>query len=129
MLDDSRESDDRGRKPVSDSPWFWLMLFLVTALCAIVVVSPKYMHRQARLERMNATRDQIARQAAGMTSESDEGGEFIDHARDSSRPLTLGPLAIALSIFLALSAVAAGVLSHLRSASRREDADRQRKTA
>jgi len=129
MPDSPAESRERQRRPVTDSPWFWLVLFLVAALGAIIVVSPKHAHRQARLERMNETRDQIARRAAGMTPAIEESDEFMDVAREPSRPFTLGPLAIALSILLALSAVAAGVVSYLRSASRREDAAQRRRPA
>jgi hypothetical protein len=128
MPDNSVQSRKRERRPVTDSPWFWLVLFIVAALGAIVVVSPKYAHRQARLERMNETRDQIARQAAGIPPASQETDEIMDFAREPSRSFTLGPLAFALSILLALSAVIAGVVSYLRSADRQEHAARRRKT-
>jgi hypothetical protein len=35
---------------LTDSPWFWLLLFSCGAVVALVVAGPKYMVRQARIE-------------------------------------------------------------------------------
>ncbi len=47
-------------RKLTDTPWFWLMLFGCVGSLAVVVVGPKYAARMARLERMAATRAQVA---------------------------------------------------------------------
>ena len=76
---------------------------------AVVVVGPKYAYRQARLERMNNTREQIASGAVGEAVETSDPDLLITELpRDASRRFTLGPLAAVLAILLALAAVARG---------------------
>jgi hypothetical protein len=36
---------------LSDTPWFWVYVFATSALAAILVIGPKYLQRQAQLER------------------------------------------------------------------------------
>ncbi|HEY1602625.1 MAG TPA: hypothetical protein VGG64_23680 [Pirellulales bacterium] len=127
MSDVEKHVNPPERRPITDSPWFWLVLFGSSALVAIVVVSPKYAYRQARLERMNSTREQIARgQVAEALETADPDALITDLPRDSSRQFTLGPLATALALLLALAAVGAGVHSYLKSASRRVEGHKPR---
>lgn len=42
---------------VTDSPLFWLPVFLVGALVALVLTVPKYSWRQPQLERINQARE------------------------------------------------------------------------
>jgi hypothetical protein len=127
MSDVEKHLNPRERRPITDSPWFWLILFAGSALVAVVVVGPKYTYRQARLERMNSTREQIARGEVDEALETADPDALITELpRDSSRRFTLGPLAMALSILLALAAVGAGVHSYLKSAARREEIQKPR---
>jgi hypothetical protein len=103
--------------PITDSPWFWLVLFVAGALMAIVVIGPKHAYRQARLERMNDSREQIARNEAGELPEDDAPARELD-AR-AARQFTLGPLAAVLALLLAVGAAALGVLAFLRADARR----------
>ena len=45
--------------PLTDSPWFWLVLFGGMGLMALVAVGPKYGRRQAPIERKFQARQQI----------------------------------------------------------------------
>ena len=47
-------------RKLTDTPWFWLMLFGCVGSLGVVVIGPKYAARVARLERMAATRAQVA---------------------------------------------------------------------
>jgi len=137
MTEVQKSPTDPPRRPVTDSPWFWLVVFLTAAIATLAVVSPKFARRQARLERMNETRERIARERAGFGAASNEnpdaavdseiaqaGDEAPAPVRDvrSEMPQksTLGPLAIALCVLLAFTAVAAGLVSYFRSAARGE---------
>lgn len=145
MAEKQHGMPERRPAPVTDSPWFWLMIFGVAGLAALIAIAPKHARRQARLERMNATRDQIARQMAegdpgvavdaevaeqaepgAPLKEQPAGGtepadEVLD-VRDVERRHSLEPLTMVLSLALAGVALAIGVMNHLRRASRRQEA-------
>jgi hypothetical protein len=126
MSEAQHEPKRRPSTPLSDSPWFWLALFVTGALAAIVVIGPKHAYRQARLERMNDTREEIRRRAAGEVTEAEKAA---DHqlAAHEARQYTLGPLTAALAILLAVAAIVAGVTGYLRADARR--AERQERKA
>jgi len=46
-------------RPISDSPWFWVLLFSVVALIALGAISGQYGKRQARIERQYQARERI----------------------------------------------------------------------
>jgi hypothetical protein len=55
------------RSNVTESPWFWLMLFSAAALVGVTTIAPKYAVREARRERMAEARETIAAaRAAGV---------------------------------------------------------------
>ena len=49
------------RPPITDSPWFWLIVFSCSALAGLVAIAPKYSVRQAGVERKSAAREEVAR--------------------------------------------------------------------
>jgi hypothetical protein len=72
-------------KPVSDSPWFWLLLFGAMALAMAAVIEPKFSKRHERLERMHQARSRAAaRSAAG--EEWPGGQSSMDDADDANLP-------------------------------------------
>ncbi len=125
MADNSKLPTEPARTPVTDSPWFWLALFLVGALCALGVVAPKYAYRQARLERMNDTREQIRRRLAESPEDQPANDALDAPALDVNdrgpRAAPLDPLAMVLSLLLAVVAIGIGVASYLRAAARRSE--------
>lgn len=46
---------------MTDSPWFWLGLFGLSALVALVAIGPKFQRRHARLELQSQVREQVWR--------------------------------------------------------------------
>jgi hypothetical protein len=45
---------------LTDSPWFWLMIFSATAMFLATLIGPKYAARMARKERMMSANEAIA---------------------------------------------------------------------
>ena len=52
---------DTTRPPLTDSPWFWLIVFSFSALGGLLAIAPKYAIRQAGVEQKNAAREAVAR--------------------------------------------------------------------
>ena len=48
------------QSPITDSPWFWLLLFSLIGLGGLAAIHGKYGERQARLERQYQARDRVA---------------------------------------------------------------------
>src|SRR5262245_54879706 len=66
-------SSSSSRPLLTDSPWFWLLLFAGMALAALLVVSPKYARRQEGVERKFHAREELARRrATGSTGLPDQ---------------------------------------------------------
>lgn len=112
--------------PISDSPWFWLLVFSTIALGAIVAVGPKYGHRQARIERQYQARERLASDAAGENTGPDLATSAVqadsrDFATSKDTLVPLWPLAIVLS---AVASVAAAMLARNLIAGRRQAGER-----
>jgi hypothetical protein len=50
------------KPPITDAPWFWLLVFSTTAFIALVAIGPKYGRRQQGVERRFEARRETARQ-------------------------------------------------------------------
>ena len=75
------QSDRAGRGPLTDSAWFWGLVFSLTALAAIGLIAPKFAIRQRQVEgrflgRQTAA-DERARRAAGLPPQ-----DLAEQARD-----------------------------------------------
>jgi hypothetical protein len=77
------------KPPVTDSPWFWVLLFSVVGLLAVAAISGQYGKRQARLERQYQARERVA---GGTVGEPDQR----DYATPDSTLIPLWPLAVVL---------------------------------
>jgi hypothetical protein len=69
--------------PLADSPWFWLGLFSLTAVVAILAIGPKFYQRQQRLERQSHVREQVWRQRAEQPKEKAAPAEGTREAADN----------------------------------------------
>jgi hypothetical protein len=47
------------KSPLTDSPWFWVLVFSLMGLGALVAISGKYGQRQSRLERQYQARERV----------------------------------------------------------------------
>jgi hypothetical protein len=84
--------------PLTDSPWFWVLVFAGMALAALLAIGPKYGGRQARLERQYQARERIDTRTN--TQELPQ-----DYASADNTLIPLWPLAVILSAVVALAAV------------------------
>jgi hypothetical protein len=71
-------------KPLSDSPWFWLLLFGSMALAMLTAIEPKFTRRYERLERMHEARNQVA-----LRSAASHGEQVAEAGDDSAEPIAL----------------------------------------
>ena len=86
--------------PLSDSPWFWILLFSLVALALLVVFGDKYRQRQTQLERQFQSKER---------REAIEPGQPVIPAAPYSSPrnliIAIWPLALLLVAASTLSAV------------------------
>jgi hypothetical protein len=92
------------RPPVTDSPWFWVMIFALMSLGALAAISGKYGRRQAAIERQYQARLRLAEKRAA-TNNSIAAARHEDQraegnprafATPANTLITLWPLAAVL---------------------------------
>jgi len=59
--------------PVTDSPWFWVLVFVLVGLVGLAAIHDKYGKRQAGIERQYQARERTAEQVAAV-GKADSGG-------------------------------------------------------
>ena len=92
---------------VTDSPWFWVMLFCAAGAGILLLMTPRYSKRQTRLEMQYYARQEIARrQVEGVDAASPPGeeGEAPPPAGDELL-IPLWPLLSLLTIAFVVSAL------------------------
>ena len=102
------------KAPLTDSPWFWLFLFGLAGVAALVAITPKYLRRQARIEQQYyANREILRRQAQGP---GQHGTAEVEPKLPPARGELLVPLKplLALLVILLLAAVPVWVLARRR---------------
>ena len=73
------------RRPLTESPWYWVYLFCTAGLVALILAGPKFAARQSQIERKAQGRQRAAQNIAGkvpVTPLSDE-----EHTQIGLRPL------------------------------------------
>ena len=96
--------------PLTDSPWFWVLVFSLMALGALVAMGPKYSRRQTAIERNYQARERIAERigtngGANKSRESDAPVERRELATAENRLIPLWPLAVILIVVAVFSAI------------------------
>jgi hypothetical protein len=79
------------RSPLTESPWYWVYLFATGALIALALMSRKYDHRQAEIER-----EFSARQRHGYIVSDDRGP--IEAPKPGRQLIRLQPLFVMFSL-------------------------------
>src|SRR5262245_23050233 len=80
-----------GNLAITDSPWFWVMLFSAMGLVALAVTAPKYASRQGRLELQYQAHQEAERRRVEGEDRAREPGQ-----EGSSPPPARGELIIPL---------------------------------
>jgi hypothetical protein len=112
---DSDQQATSAAGPITESPWFWVLLFANVAIIGGVLIAPKYNRRQATLERKFETRREVARQAVG-----GEGESTAQPATDGPQIVPLTPLFVFLMTINLLA-----MFFHFRQRMRRYQTERQ----
>jgi hypothetical protein len=89
------------RPPITDSPWFWVLMFSLMGMGALAAISGKYGKRQAGIERQYQARERVAE--AGPEGAAQTAPRPYSTADDTLIPLW--PLAVVLGA-IAVSATA-----------------------
>lgn len=98
--------------PLADSPWFWLLLFSIFGLAALVTVGPKYSLRQGGIE----TRFQNRETAGAWQGEEIESAEAVDATRLPRAPgernlrVSLRPLFVWVGALVAVGLIGLSLL-------------------
>ena len=98
----SADSSRATRRALTDSPWFWLLLFSLFALVMLHVIGGKYSLRQSQLERQHQGR-QFAHQAA--TDGGDASRRVLVYSSPEELNIPLRPLRIVSIALIAVSTV------------------------
>jgi len=99
------------RAAVTDSPWFWVLLFAVAGMLSLLVISSKYSKRQGRLElQYQAHQEKARRQVEGVPS-AREAGEEGDMAPPPAGELII-PLWPLVTLLAAIGTGSAVMLWH-----------------
>lgn len=98
-------SPPTARPPITDSPWFWLLLFSAAGIACLMLIAPKYWPRQRRLEMQYLAREEILRRQAEGEPLAREAGQEGDAAPPTTSDviIPLWPLTGACVFVLLLS--------------------------
>ncbi len=92
---------------LTDSPWFWVMMFCAVGSGLVLVMSPKYAKRQGRLElQYQAHQEKARRQFEGEAKAREPGAEGNTAPPTMDELIIpLGPLLTAFGLLFTVSAV------------------------
>lgn len=97
------------KSSVTDSPWYWVLVFSLMALAALAAISGKYGRRQANIERQYQARERIAEKQADQNNRTNAARIENQEARrpfatPDERLIPLWPLAILLGLVALVAA-------------------------
>ncbi|MCC7086813.1 MAG: hypothetical protein IT427_17585 [Pirellulales bacterium] len=97
------ESSPRHPSSVTDSPWYWVLIFALAALAGIFTIGPKFERRQEIIE----TKFHGRERAQGRESlEPASVAKTAPDQRPWTRIFTLGPLVLAIAAIALVALVA-----------------------
>jgi hypothetical protein len=92
------------RPPVTDSAWFWVLVFSLMGIVALAAIGEKYGKRQAGIERQYQARERTAEQVAAASKQDAAGGgaapndvRLPEYAMPGRNLIPIWPLAAALA--------------------------------
>jgi hypothetical protein len=106
--------------PVTDSPWFWVLVFVLVGLVGLAAIHDKYGKRQAGIERQYQARERTAEQVAAVGNANSGDGKAAEdvalpaYATPGHNIISILPLFAILSV---VGVVAAFMLSRERKRS------------
>jgi len=103
----------RAKQSLTDSPWFWAMIFSATGVVLLLIISPKYAKRQGRLELQYQARQEIARRRVEGTPAARDPGQEGSAAPPAAGELII-PLWPLVDVFVAGFVIAATFLYRSR---------------
>jgi hypothetical protein len=118
------------RSELTDSPWFWLLIFSMFALLALVTIGPKYSLRQGGIE----TRFQNRETALAWEGQEIDSPEAVAATRLPRAPgqrdltISLRPLFLGIGVLVALGLVGVS-LFQLRQGRRKESEIKSQESA
>jgi hypothetical protein len=89
---------DEAKPPITDSPWFWVLLFSAVGLVLLVAFSGQIGKRQARLDRQYQARDRVMDEAVGDPARR-------EYSTPDETLIPIWPLAAGLVVAMVVSAV------------------------
>jgi hypothetical protein len=108
--------------PVTDSPWFWVMLFSLAALAGIATIGPKFERREQAIETKFHARERGLKREAAEPATAAEGSDAAVAQEPHWEPIfSVGPImavvgAVALLAFVQLIRLQRRRFAELRSA-------------
>jgi hypothetical protein len=95
-------------RPITDSPWFWALVFSAAGLVCVLVIMPQYEKRQRRLEMQYMAREEILRRQAEGEPAAREAGQEGEAA-----PPAVGELIIPIWPLASLCVAGMGLASYM----------------
>jgi hypothetical protein len=84
--------------PITDSPWFWVLLFSAVGLILMLLFSGQISKRQSRLDRQYQARDRVQDQAIGDPARR-------EYSSPENTLIPIWPLAVTLITAILVSVV------------------------
>ncbi len=105
---------------LAESPWFWMALFAAIGILGLLVISPKYGTRQARMEQRYQHRLKVRAMQGAATDDASEPArdDQQDFSNPEPPPATAWPLVAATGAALVV-AIAGLVISRAKRRSGR----------
>jgi hypothetical protein len=97
--------------PITDSPWFWVLVFSLMGLAALTAIHDKYGKRQAAIERQYQARERTAEQVASLEhadADAPQPGPDVPlpaYATPGHNLISVWPLFAVLTVLAAVAAL------------------------